>query len=244
MTQVDKSPSGAFANHFRFSTFICGKNNIIAYKASLAVAQTPGKSFNPLLIYGSEGKTHLLKAIRNYILATDKTRKVLYSTAEELMSEMLGNLRLNKIGRFRSILRNIDVLLLDDIQLLAGKERTQEELFHAFDALFGLNKQIVIASDRLPIRYLNSRLKSRFLSGVTAEITFPDYDMKTAFIRHQASRLSIVVPEAVVKLLASDKEKSLREVEGSLVTLSAYSAFLDAPITLELAQQALRKSSF
>lgn len=238
----DDMSSSAIHGKYNFDSFICGNSNLVAYNAAVAVAKNTG-DYNPLLIHGPEGigKTHILYAIRNFIQADDKTRNVVLCTSGEFMAELVSSLRFNKMDQFRCKFRNPDVFLLDDIQFFAGKVRTQEELFHFFDTLYEMKKQIVMTSDRPPteIDNLDAHLIGRFQRGLTVKIGLPEYETKLAFVRRKADTLKLQLSDAVVQLLASGEQVSFRELEGSVVTLSAYSSFLGKPITLELVKEVL-----
>ncbi len=241
--QVNEDVSSAVAQaKHSFDTFICGQSNLLAYNAAVAVASGTA-NYNPLLLVGRDGlgKTHLLHAIASQMKADNKNRKVVYCTSEQFMAELVTSVRSNKMDQFRRKFRSLDALLLDDIQFLAGKERTQEELFHTFDALYGLKKQIVMTSDRLPkkIANLDSHLKGRFQCGFSIRIQVPENETKLEFIRTRAAKLNMRLPESVVQLLASSTQVNFRDLEGSVVTVSAFSSLLGKSITLELAQEAL-----
>ncbi|WP_136515951.1 chromosomal replication initiator protein DnaA [Geomonas edaphica] len=227
---------------YSFDTFICGESNLLAYKAAIAVASGVA-TYNPLFLIGRDGlgKTHLLHAIANHLTADQKTKKVVYCTSEQFMAELLANLRSNKMAQFRCKFRNLDVLLLDDIQFLAGKERTQEELFHTFDALYESKKQIVMTSDRLPSKIANTdaHLKGRFQCGLSIRIEVPERETRLEFIRRKAATLNVQLSESVVQFLASGTLVNFRELEGSVITVSAFSSLRGKPLTVELAQEAL-----
>jgi len=232
---------GALNPRYTFSTFIVGKANRLAHAASLAVAELPGKHYNPLFLYGGVGlgKTHLLHAVGHVGEAAGLT--VLYVTSERFTNEIINAIRFQKTEEFRAKYRQIDVLLVDDIQFIAGKESTEEEFFHTFNTLHNANKQIVVTSDRPPkaIHSLQDRLRSRFEWGLLADIQPPEYEHRLAILRSKAESLRFAVPPAVIEYIARPECSSVRELEGALNRVIAYAMLNDAPLTLGLAMQAL-----
>lgn len=229
---------------YTFNSFVIGNSNRFAHAASLAVAECPAKAYNPLFIYGGVGlgKTHLLHAIGHYALENNSSVNVLYITSEKFTNEFISAIRDNKTSDFRNKYRNIDFLLVDDIQFLAGKEQTQEEFFHTFNALHENNKQITISSDRPPkdIPTLEDRLRSRFEWGLITDIQPPDLETRIAII-HKKSRLeNYKLPNDVAIYIANEIDSNIREIEGALIRIVAYSSFTGREITLELAKEALK----
>jgi chromosomal replication initiator protein len=232
------------SNSFSFNNFIVGPSNRFAQAACRAVAENPSKSYNPLVIYGGVGlgKTHLLHAIGNTALAKNPNLRVLYITSENFMNEMITVLRSGgDMRNFRDKFRNVDILLIDYIQFLTGKESTQEEFFHTFNDLHSHGKQIVATSD-IPPREINldERLRNRFEWGLVADIGRPDYETRLAILRRRAGEEKRGVPGDVLEFLASTFTHNVRELEGSLVKIFALSSILDREINLELAKEALR----
>lgn len=239
-------PSSVFINRiYTFENFVVGPCNQFAHAAALAVATNPAKSYNPLFLYGGVGlgKTHLLNAIANYIYNTDPGRKVCYVTSEKFMNELINSIRFDKMDQFRNKYRSMDVLLIDDIQFLSGKERTQEEFFHTFNTLYEARKQIVISSDRFPkdIPHLENRLKSRFESGLIADIQPPDFETLLAIIQKKMEFHSVQLPGDVVELLARNINSNIRELEGAIVKLIAYASLTKREITIDIAKDLLKE---
>jgi chromosomal replication initiator protein len=232
---------GALNPRYTFGTFIVGKANRLAHAASLAVAESPGGQYNPLFLYGGVGlgKTHLLHAVGHVGEAAGLT--VLYVTSERFTNEIINAIRFQKTEEFRAKYRQIDVLLVDDIQFIAGKESTEEEFFHTFNTLHNANKQIVVSSDRPPkaIHSLQDRLRSRFEWGLLADIQPPEYEHRLAILRSKAESLRFAVPPAVIEYIARPECSSVRELEGALNRVIAYAMLNNAPLTLGLAMQAL-----
>ncbi len=230
--------------NYTFSRFVVGFCNQFAHAASVAVAEQPAKAYNPFFIYGGVGlgKTHLMHAIGHCIKAQSPQVRLTYMSSEQFMNELINSIRYDKTTQFREKYRNVDVLLIDDIQFLAGKERTQEEFFHTFNALYDSQKQIVITSDCPPreIPTLQERLHSRFEWGLIADIQPPDVETKIAILRKKAEFEHVNLPDDVAYFIASNVKSNVRELEGSLVRLSAYSSLTGERITLELAEQVLR----
>jgi len=229
---------------YTFDTFVVGSCNQFAHAASLAVVDMPSKTYNPLYVYGGVGlgKTHLMHAIGHSIKHRNQSLRLTYISSERFMNELINAIRYDKTIKFRDKYRNIDVLLIDDIQFLAGKERTQEEFFHTFNALYDAQKQIVISSDCPPreIPTLEERLHSRFEWGLIADIQPPDLETKVAILKRKAELDRIKLPDAVALFIASKIKSNIRELEGSLVRLTAYASLKGLPVDLDLAHEVLR----
>jgi chromosomal replication initiator protein len=227
-----------------FQTFVVGSCNQFAHAAALAVAEAPGKTYNPLYIYGGVGlgKTHLVHAVGHAIKERNRYLRLSYISAEKFMNELINAIRYDKTQTFREKYRSIDVLLMDDIQFMAGKERTQEEFFHTFNALYDGQKQIVITSDCPPreIPTLEERLHSRFEWGLIADIEPPDLETKVAILKRKADLDGVALPDDVAFFIASKVKSNIRELEGSLVRLIAISSLRGVPISKMLAQDAIR----
>jgi chromosomal replication initiator protein len=232
---------GLLNPRYTFNTFIVGKSNKLAHAASLAVADNPGRTYNPLFFYGGVGlgKTHLLHAVGHAGEAAGLN--VLYVTSEKFTNEIINAIRYQKTEEFRMKYRQIDILLVDDIQFIAGKESTEEEFFHTFNTLHSANKQIIVTSDRPPkaIRSLQDRLRSRFEWGLLADVQPPEYEHRLAILRSKTESLRFDVPASVIEYIARPECKSVRELEGALNRVMAYATLYQAPLTVGLAVQAL-----
>lgn len=230
---------------YTFDTFVVGNNNRFAHAASLAVGDSPFKSYNPLFLYGGVGlgKTHLMHAIGNRILLNNRSMKVLYVTSEKFTNQLINSIKDNKNEIFRNKYRTIDVLLIDDIQFIAGKERVQEEFFHTFNTLYESGKQIIISSDKPPrdIQFLEDRLKSRFEWGLLADISCPDYETRLAILRKKSQAENIVVDDSILSNIANRVDSNIRELEGVLNKIVAIAYFTNKPITIELAESIINE---
>jgi chromosomal replication initiator protein len=229
---------------YTFETFVCGASNQFAHAASQAVANNPATNYNPLFIYGGVGlgKTHLLTAIGNHIQTKNRKARISYYTSEKFMNELINCLRYNKMEQFRNKFRNMDVLLIDDVQFIAGKERTQEEFFHTFNSLYESHKQIVVTSDKFPkdIPGLEERLRSRFEWGLIADIQPPDIETKVAILKKKAEQDNINLVDEVALFLATSSTTNVRELEGMLIRLGAFSSLTGNEITLKMAREVLK----
>lgn len=227
-----------------FDTFVIGSGNRFSHAASLAVAEAPAKAYNPLFIYGGVGlgKTHLMHAIGHYVMEHKENAKVVYTSSEKFTNEFINSIKDNKTEEFRSKYRNVDVLLIDDIQFLAGKESTQEEFFHTFNELHQNNKQIVISSDRAPkeIPTLEDRLRSRFEWGLITDVTPPDLETRIAILRKKSEEENIEIPNEAMLYIASQIQSNIRELEGALTRVSAYSKLVQRELTPDLVAEALK----
>jgi chromosomal replication initiator protein len=232
-------------SNYTFDRFVVGPSNQFAHAASIAVAKQPAKYYNPLFIYGGSGlgKTHLLNAIGLMTVASHPDLSVMYVSAEAFMNEMINSIRYDRMAKFREKYRNVGSLLIDDIQFLAGKDRTQEEFFHTFNTLRDSGKQIVVTSDKFPkdIPNLEGRLRSRFEWGLIADIQPPETETKIAIIEKKMQENKIELSPAVAQYIASHVESNIRELEGFLIRISAYSSLTNREITLELVREVLKK---
>lgn len=231
------------SSDYSFETFVKGASNQFALAAALRVAETPARSYNPLFIYGAAGlgKTHLLYAIGHYVHSNYQHHKVRYVSTETFMNEYVESIRQNTTNLLRQRYRDVDVLLIDDIQFIANKEGLQEEFFHTFNALHGANKQIVISSDRTPdnIPTLEERLRSRFKWGLITDIQPPDVETRLAILRNKADREEVDVPAAALEFIAENISTNIRELEGALVRVMAFASLSRQPITIDLVQSQL-----
>lgn len=227
-----------------FTSFVVGNSNHMAHAASLAVAQSPAQTFNPLFLYGNSGlgKTHLMHSIAHYILEETPESKVLYVTSETFTNELILSIQNNKNEAFRNKYRNIDVLLIDDIQFISKKEGTQEEFFHTFNTLHGCNKQIIISSDRPPkeIKTLEERLRTRFEMGLIADIQPPDYETRIAILSKKAETDKLEVPREVLAFIAKNIASNIRELEGALTRIVAFATLTNEKISISLAENSLK----
>lgn len=230
---------------YTFETFVVGNNNRFAHAAAIAVGDKPGESYNPLFLYGGVGlgKTHLMHAIGNRILQNNRSAKILYVTSEKFTNQLINAIKDNKNEVFRNKYRTIDVLLIDDIQFIAGKERVQEEFFHTFNALYEDKKQIIISSDKPPreIQFLEDRLKSRFEWGLLADISCPDYETRLAILRKKAQEEKILVDDTILANIANKIDSNIRELEGVFNKIIATASLTHAPITIELAENTINE---
>ena len=230
---------------YTFDTFVVGNNNRFAQAAALAVADKPSEAYNPLFLYGGVGlgKTHLMHAIGNRTLKNFRNFKILYVTSEKFTNQMINAIKDNKMEVFRNQYRKIDVLLIDDIQFIAGKKQVQEEFFHTFNELYEEKKQIIISSDRPPkeIQLLEDRLKSRFEWGLLADISCPDYETRLAILRKKAQDEKIAVDDSILANIATKIESNIRELEGVFNKMIARASLMHSPITIELAENIINE---
>lgn len=229
---------------YTFETFVSGPSNQFAHAAAYAVSNNPATTYNPLFIYGGVGlgKTHIIHAIGNEILSKNKNIKICYYSSEKFTNELINSLRHAKMDEFRNKFRSIDILLIDDIQFIAGKKSTQEEFFHTFNALYESHKQIIVTSDKFPkeIPDLEERLRSRFEWGLIADIQVPDTETKQAILKMKADQNKIEIPEDVIYFLANSITNNVRELEGYLIRIGAFSSLTSTPINLEMAKNILK----
>ena len=233
---------------YTFETFVVGSNNWFAHAAALAVGKEPGKSYNPLFLYGGVGlgKTHLMQAIGNRILEDNPKSNVLYVTSEKFTNQLINAIKDSKTEMFRNKYRNIDVLLIDDIQFIAGKDRIQEEFFHTFNTLREDGKQIIISSDKPPrdIEFLEDRLKSRFEWGLLADISCPDYETRLAILRKKAQDENIIIDDSILSDIAVKIDSNIRELEGVFNKIVARASLTHSPITIELAENIINEFKY
>lgn len=242
-TSVQQPDESNLNPKYVFETFVIGNSNRFAHAAAQAVANDPAHAYNPLFLYGGVGlgKTHLMHAIGNRIKQNNPSMKVLYTSSEKFTNEIINSIQNKTTEAFRQKYRNIDCLIIDDIQFLKGKEQTQVEFFHTFNALKDADKQIIISSDRPPreIETLEDRLRSRFDQGLTADIQTPDLETRMAILRTKAASDNIVLPTEVITLLATNIATNIREIEGAYNKIVAYTSLMHMPITVETAQKVL-----
>jgi chromosomal replication initiator protein len=245
--QAAPSFQSIFSPKYTFDHFVVGASNQFANAACLAVANVPAKNYNPLFIYGGVGlgKTHLLHAIGNHILQYrifPDIKKICYISSEEFTNELINALRYEKMDEFRNKFRRMDILLIDDIQFIAGKERTQAEFFHTFNSLYEARKQIVVTSDKFPkdIPHFEERLRSRFEWGLIADIQAPDIETKVAILKKKAEIENISIPNDVAFFLASQIDSNIRMLEGSLIRIGAFASLTRTPIDIQLAKEVLK----
>ncbi|CDQ37852.1 MULTISPECIES: chromosomal replication initiator protein DnaA [Virgibacillus] len=243
-TNDNEGPKSMLNSKYTFDTFVIGAGNRFAHAASLAVAEAPAQAYNPLFIYGGVGlgKTHLMHAIGHYVRDHNPNAKVVYLSSEKFTNEFINAIMDNKTVNFRNKYRNVDVLLIDDIQFIAGKESTQEEFFHTFNALHDDNKQIIISSDRPPkeIPTLEDRLRSRFEWGLITDITPPDLETRIAILTKKAKAEGLDIPNEVMLYIANQIDTNIRELEGALIRIVAYSSLVNQDIDASLAADALK----
>lgn len=229
---------------YTFDNFVVGASNQFAHAACEAVADVPADRYNPLFVYGGVGlgKTHLVNAVGHRLIHRNPTRKVIYTAFESFMNQLIVSLRENRMNEFKNHFRNVDVLIVDDIQFIAGKERTQEEFFHTFNSLYENHKQIIVTSDRFPkeIPDLEDRLRNRFEWGLTADIQPPDVETRLAILCNKAEAEAIGLPQDVANFLATHIWSNIRELEGALTRLGAFASLNNADITIPLAKEVLR----
>ncbi|OGC03417.1 chromosomal replication initiation protein DnaA [candidate division WOR-1 bacterium RIFOXYA12_FULL_43_27] len=245
---VSREVQKTYLNHrYTFDTFVIGAGNRFAHAAAKAVAESPATAYNPLFLYGGVGlgKTHLMQAVGHEVLKKLKNKKVLYITCEMFTNELINAIRNDSTARFRDKYRNIDILMVDDIQFLAKKEATQEEFFHTFNALHSSNKQIIVSSDRPPkeIPTLEDRLRSRFEWGLTADLQPPDFETRIAILRKKAEFIELVIPNDILTYIASRVESNIRELEGALIKVVAFASLSSSEISFELVEKVLKDIS-
>jgi chromosomal replication initiator protein len=253
LVPVDEAPVrnrsiyGALNNRYTFDRFVIGTGNQFAHAACVAVSNTPGNSYNPLFIYGGVGlgKTHLLHAIGNEVLIRHPRLRICYIPAEKFTNELITSIRTNRMQEFKERYRNADVLLVDDVQFIAGKTRTQEEFFHTFNDLYSSRKQLVVTSDKFPkeIPDLEERIQSRFEWGLVADIQAPDIETRIAIVNRKAEAENIRIPEDVALYLASVVKSNVRELEGYLIRIGAHASLMNKEINLDLAKSFLSSIS-
>ncbi len=230
---------------YTFESFVVGACNQFAHAAAMSITENLGKSYNPLFLYGGVGlgKTHLMSAIGYAVLSKDKNKKIAFTTSEEFTNELINAIRFDRMGEFRGKYRNVDLLMIDDIQFIAGKERTQEEFFHTFNSIYEARKQIVLTSDRFPqeISEMEGRLRSRFSWGLVADLGVPDLETKIAILKRKAYEDHVELPNEVAYFLAENIHSNVRELVGYLIRVIAMSSLQGLPLSESLAQSALRE---
>jgi chromosomal replication initiator protein len=236
--------SAGFNQRYTFDSFVIGSGNRFAHAAARAVAESPGRSYNPLFLYGDTGlgKTHLMQAIGNELMRRRPDMNCVFISSEHFTNQLIQSIAEKSTQRFRAKYRKVDVLLIDDIQFIAGKEATQEEFFHTFNELFDHHKQIVIASDRPPkeIKRIEERLVSRFEWGLVTDIQPPDLETRIAILQNKAQRENLVIPSEVLRFIATYVTSNIRELEGALITVLAYSRLTEQKVNLEMVEDVLR----
>ncbi|MCM8711924.1 chromosomal replication initiator protein DnaA [Clostridium sp. SYSU_GA19001] len=241
---INDEMSATLNPKYTFDSFVIGNSNRFAHAASLAVAESPAKAYNPLFVYGGVGlgKTHLMHAIGHYILENNPKSKVVYVSSEKFTNELINSIKDDKNVEFRNKYRNVDVLLIDDIQFIAGKDATQQEFFHTFNALHEANKQIILSSDRPPkeIPTLEDRLRSRFEWGLIADIQPPDFETRIAILKKKADVEGLNISNDVMAYIATKIKSNIRELEGALIRITAYSSLTNKEISVDLAAEALK----
>ncbi|MDD3926231.1 MAG: chromosomal replication initiator protein DnaA [bacterium] len=244
VADTDDFSSIPINSKYTFDTFVIGNSNRFAQAASLAVAKAPATMYNPLFIYGGVGlgKTHLMHAIGNYVYREKKNSRVIYVSAEKFTNDVIASIREERTTEFRNRYRNVDIWLVDDIQFIAGKDRTQEEFFHTFNTLHETNKQIVITSDRPPseLHLTDERLRSRLKWGLTIDIQPPDFETRIAILQRKAQTDGLDIPGDVTEFIANNIANNIRELEGALIRVTAFSSLTDTPITTERAAEVLK----
>ncbi|MCX6784956.1 MAG: chromosomal replication initiator protein DnaA, partial [Candidatus Komeilibacteria bacterium] len=227
-----------------FENFIVGKGNELASAAARAVADTPGQTYNPLFVYGGVGlgKTHLIQAVGNYIMAKNPKARIAYLNSEKFTNDYVQSIKNNTIEQFKKFYRTVDVLLIDDIQFMSGKEQTQEEFFHTFNTLYQANKQIILSSDKPPkaIADIEQRLVSRFEWGMIADISAPDFETRIAILQIKAAEKGLILVEEVIQYIANIIQSNIRELEGALNRLIAHHQLNQQPLTIDLVKQVLQ----
>ena len=241
---VERDSSMQLNPKYTFDTFVVGNNNRFAHAAALAVAEAPAEAYNPLFIYGGSGlgKTHLMHAIGHYVQQQYRDKRLLYITSETFTNELISAIQQNRNTEFRNRFRSVDILMVDDIQFIAGRDSTQEEFFHTFNTLHEARKQIILTSDKPPqdIARLEERLKSRFAWGLTADISKPDIETRIAILREKARQEHVSIPDEVMEQIADNVDTNIRELEGCFNRLVAYAKLVNQPITMELTMAALK----
>jgi len=240
---VGKNPS-SLNDRYTFDHFVVGPGNRFAHAAALAITEAPARNYNPLFLYGRVGlgKTHLMQAVAHAVLAREPGARIMYISGEKFTTQLISAIQTKSTPSFRSRFRTADILLVDDIHFIAGKESTQEEFFHTFNSLYDAHKQIIVSSDRPPkeIPGLEERLISRFAWGLVADLQPPDFETRVAILKKKMERETVVVPDDVVYFIASKIKSNIRELEGALIRVVAYSLLEEKPISLTLAKDVLK----